>query len=446
MTRKWMMMGVVLAFFTVLISGCASSGSDANSGSGKEADANNGGANNGPVELTIFSMSGDTPESFDERFGDDIRKRFPNYKITYIQRPKGSSISDVLASGTHIDMEWDSFGTFASSVIAAGQQYDMTELIKKHNVDLNRFEPSLIDGMRDMSNGGLYGLPVFNNRLGIFYNKDIFEKFGVPYPRDGMTWDELIDLALKLNRQEGGTNYIGFAGSMNHDILTNEFSLPLVDPETDKSTLGNEKWKQLYETVFMKPAQSPVYKDEIARLSGKLPGQDQFLKDKNLAMFGSLSTLFTVLGDDLSAMKWDIVSYPTFKELPGVGPQAYPTYFAITAQCTNKDAAMEVIKYLTSDEYQMQHAKQGTMPVLKNPEIQKALGQETKVKDKNFGAFFYNKFPDLAPRSKYESLVPVLGEYTKKIVPLIRGDVDINSALRSADEAINKAIEDEKRK
>lgn len=71
----------------------------------------------------------------------------------------------------------------------------MTELIKKHNLDLGRLEPVLVDSMKKMGNGEIWALPTGTATNVIIYNKDIFDKFGVDYPTDGMTWDEFYELA-----------------------------------------------------------------------------------------------------------------------------------------------------------------------------------------------------------------------------------------------------------
>jgi maltose-binding protein MalE len=33
----------------------------------------------------------------------------------------------------------------------------------------------------------------------MYYNKDLFDKFGATYPKDGLTWNETMDLARKLS-------------------------------------------------------------------------------------------------------------------------------------------------------------------------------------------------------------------------------------------------------
>lgn len=40
--------------------------------------------------------------------------------------------------------------------------------------------------------------------LAVYYNKKIFDEAGVPYPKDGWTWEEFLDTAQKLTKTEGG--------------------------------------------------------------------------------------------------------------------------------------------------------------------------------------------------------------------------------------------------
>lgn len=60
-----------------------------------------------------------------------------------------------------------------------------------------------MDEVRRTSNDELYMLPGQNNIQVLFYNKDLFDRFGVAYPRDGMTWGEMLDLSSRITRKEG---------------------------------------------------------------------------------------------------------------------------------------------------------------------------------------------------------------------------------------------------
>jgi len=395
------------------------------------------------AELNVFSRSGDSVESFDERFGNAIRSKFPNYKINYIRAQKGSMLEDLLAAGTTIDLYFDSIGNFADGLLKNKMEYDMSELIKQKQIDLNRFEPSLIDAMRYISNGKIYGLPVYTNNLVLFYNKSVFDNFGIEHPKDGMTWDEAIELAKKLNRKDGDKQYLGLAVSPTHMLRMNQLSLPYVDPQTDKATINTDpRWKQLYNATMIDPAQDAGYREAVGQLKNALPSRLAFHNDQYLGMYVFLSQLPFTVTPEMSKVNWDMVSLPTFKELPGIGSQSYPTYFSVTNMSKAKEAAMEVIQFLISDEFQLALSSKGTMPVLNNDAVKKAFGRDTVFKGKNFAAVFYNKFAPIAPKSVYDGAVEPA--YIKDIGLMIRGEVDINTAFRTAEEAANKAIEEMK--
>jgi multiple sugar transport system substrate-binding protein len=120
-----------------------------------------------------------------------------------------------------------------------------------------------------------------------------------------------------------------------------------------------------------------------------------------------------------------------------------PFVFGITSISPNKDAAMEVIKYLVSAEQQMNFSKQGIMPVIEDENIKKAYASESAFKDKNWKAIFHNKPAPIAAKSKYQ--LSVEGILTKRIPDIVKGTVDLNTALREAAEEADKAVAEAKR-
>ncbi|MBE1440637.1 ABC transporter substrate-binding protein [Paenibacillus sp. OAS669] len=432
--KNWTVRLIMFTTLSLIAGGCSNGA--ANEGKTEEANKNAE-----PVELVFYSVSKDSEENFNERFGNAIRKKFPNYTIKYIQRvPNSTDLQQLLTSGAQIDIQWDSIASFTGSVLDSGTAFDMTDLIKQHNLDLNRFEPSMIDSLKKMSGGGLYGLPLYNDRMALYYNKDLFDKFGVPYPKDGMTWDEIIELSNQMTREESGVVYTGFSPSLNQVFVSNPYSLPLVDSSTNKATINNDTWKKIIDTMLIRPTQNNMYKKKIEQSNGKIPDSNTFVKEKTLAMYTASPLLPVVFAQDMSSMNWDVVTFPAFKDLPGVGAQAYPGVISVTKMSKNKDAAMEVIKYLTSDEYQLESSKNGIMTVLKDKAIQKTLGQNTAYKDKNFSAFF-TKFPAMAEKTVSESKAAVLGKYTTNAMKVVNEEMDINTMLRTTEEEANKALQ-----
>ncbi|CAG7622428.1 hypothetical protein PAESOLCIP111_02425 [Paenibacillus solanacearum] len=434
--RRIPTIGVILSL-AVLSAACstkpaASGGSNA-AGGGKDLE---------PANLVVYSGSGDSPESWNERFGSPLKEKFPQYNIKYIQKQSNLGIKELLTSGETIDIYWDSIGGFASAVLDNGLEFDMTELMKKYNVDFSRMEKTVADSVKQISPDKIYGIPVFNNNMVLNYNKDLFDKFGVPYPKDGMTWNEAIQMGEKLTRFDG-KQYVGLSSSQTHMLLMNQLSIPFIDQAKGTPTIfSNEKWRDYYNTVFVGPAKAPGYKEYIKAHKEAIPYRNEFLKDKDLAMFAWLSSIIFVFPEDFSAMNWDVISLPTFDSLPGVGSQAYPTYFSVTSMSKQRDQAMKVIQYLISDEMQEKLSKKGVMPVSNSDAIKKVYGQESAFKDKNLKSAFYNKFAPIPYKSQYDNLL--LAPYAKAVPPIILNG-DYNTTFRSTEEDTVKKLADAKK-
>jgi multiple sugar transport system substrate-binding protein len=395
-----------------------------------------------PVELVLYSTAATSEEEVKQKMSDPIEKKFPNVKIKYIKKGNGTNINELIAAGQTIDIYYESVNFF-NTVTTYQLAYDMTELIKKHGIDLSAFENTMVDHARSMSNNGIYGLPVWTENVILFYNKDLFDKFGVAYPKNGMTWDELTELARKMTRNDGGKQYMGFAASPSHMLRANQFALTMLDPKTDKATINTEpRWKQVYQTYFMNPSADTGFRNVMtSALKNKLPYKDPFLKDQSLAMLAYLSQLdWAASGPE--GMNWDIAALPTFKEMPNVGSSAYPFYWGVTAQSKYKDEGAEVIKFLTSKEYQTSQARSGTMTTLRDDAVKKQLAQDSKHKDKNISAIFYNQYAPMPKKSAFEG--DAQKSYEDAVHESALGSTDINTLFRKIEDGANKAVDEAK--
>ncbi|MEI7024257.1 ABC transporter substrate-binding protein [Paenibacillus sp. y28] len=395
------------------------------------------------AQLVVYSGSGDSIDSWNDRFGSALQARFPNYTIKYIQKQKDFGIKELLTSGETIDIYWDSIGGFAAGLLDNGLELDMTPLMKKHHVELSQVEPTVADSVKQLAADKVIGIPIFNNNMVLYYNKDLFDKFGVSYPQDGMTWREASALGEKLTRFDQ-KQYVGLSSSQTHMLLMNQLSIPFIDAASEKSTLQtDEKWRTYFNTVFAGPGQSSGYVDYMKAHKDTLPYRVEFLQDRELAMFAWLSSIMFVFPEDFKAMNWDMVALPTFEELPQVGSQAYPTYFAVTSMSRQQDQAMKVIQYLLSEEMQTRLSKKGVMPVLQNEAIQAVYGQDSPFKDKNLKASFYNKFAPIPFKSRYDSLA--LTPYAKVANKVVL-TADHNTVFRETAEEVNKKLQEARMK
>lgn len=423
---KWLQVGMI----PVLLAACGTNGGSENGNGNGNDKSGEAVSSDGPANLVFYSTAVWSQEAFNERFGDAIRKKFPNYTIQAIFNGKGTSFEDMISSGMTIDIVWQDVNNTIPELLNYGLQYDMSDLIKKHGVSVGNLEPTAINAIREMSGGNMYALPLVNNTAVLYYNKDLFNKFGVPYPTDGMTWDQTLELAKKMYRSDGGVQYYGLRGGIQPHANLSPLSVPSIDPKSGKPTiLTDDRWKTLFsEVVEMKKTV------ENKSLS--------FVKDPKVAMSIDLANIF--LNNDMSALDWDMVTYPTYKEKPGVGPQALPTLFGITSASKQKDAAMKVLQYVLSEESQMSLSERAVIPVLQNKAVKEAFGKNSKYKDKNFQAITKMNFAPITSKSKYEAGIRTI--YDKAIPELVNGTVDLNTAFRNMDEQINKMIAEDEMK
>lgn len=385
-----------------------------------------------PTELVIYSESGWSQDEFNDRFGNSIRKKFPQHTFTYIQKleaNKGNgagTLGELIAAGTKLDIYWDSVSKIVTNLKDMGLEYDMTELIKKQQLDLIRLEPSVVEFGRTMSEGKMYALPVVINTQAMYYNIDIFEKFGQPYLVDGMMWDDVLEVGRKLSRKDGDEEYWGIGLYVDQYLPLNPFSLPYVDPVSEKATIQNESWRPVYDVL------TRIYQTT----DNKMMSPNVFATKKNVAITVALGNFF--LADSMTDMNWDIVSFPKYKEAPELGPQTLPTYFGITKTSANKELAMQVIDHLLSVENQIELARKGIIPVLTDPNVKSQFGLESKHKDKNLQTIVNQKYSTIAAKTKYDAKAKDI--YIKYVGDLATGSRDLNTVFRLIEEETNNMI------
>lgn len=393
-----------------------------------------------PAEIIFYSTNNDPVESFDYRFGDSLRKKFPHHTIEYIQSGDGKRLPDLVTAGIPFDIYFNSIGNFETNAFPYGIDYDMTELIKQYDVDLGRFEPTVISAIENAYDGGMFALPVFTNNFVMYYNKDLFDMFGQDYLKDGMTWDEMVEVAKQLTRNVDGEQYLGYTHSLTHTMRLNPLSIPKANLETDTPTINTDnRWRTFYDTYFHNPTDIDGYREYLQDVG--VPGINEFVKDQRVAMFMYLSSLIYVWEQEMLNINFDWAALPTVSE--GVGSQSYPTYFGITKMARSKQAAMEVLSYMVSDEFQTELSRKAIMPVVQSEEVIKAFGVDSPHSDKNLAAAYYNSFAPIPNMAPYDS--DLVNIYRSNMTSALRGQTDINTALRTAEEQALQRIDEYKK-
>ncbi|MDB5083173.1 MAG: carbohydrate transporter substrate-binding protein [Bacilli bacterium] len=428
--------GFLLVLLLSLVSACGKSAAPADSVNLNE-----------PVTLVFKSQFGDTQDTFDQKYGNKIRAKFPNVTIKFSQRDATNNINTLVNSGDVPDIMYGNLSGIDDLLINPGLAYDMTPMVQKYHYDLNRFEPVLLDNIRKTNpTGALYGLPMPSGGVQVlFYNKDLFDKFGVGYPKDGMTWDDVYDLAKQLSRVDGGTTYRGFSSFISAILRDNQLSVPYLDPKADQMA-DPAKWTQIFNNLsrfyaIPNNTRDPKQKSQTYELQ-------TFAAQKNVAMQVNQFGQYTSFPAD---MHWDMVSMPVFKDGPKAANQSQYYYWFITNSNQHKDISFQIVSYMLSDEMQLADTKQfADIPSLKSSSsIYKSIGQDVPVlQGKNIHATYYYapapsspaRDPKLIGADPNDLKVTMENEFNQVTL----SNVDINTAMRDAQDAMSKAIDKKK--
>jgi multiple sugar transport system substrate-binding protein len=387
-----------------------------------------------PVTITFYKwFVGLTADQFDTFFKNPVQKKFPNVTLQFIDGIANSPTmpENMILAGTPIDIILTGNATIPS-LVDLNLPYDMNDLVKKNNVDLTKFDNAAITAMKDSGvHGELYGIPVFQNLPTLFYNKDIFDKFAVAYPKGESTWNDILELSKKLTRQDGDIQFKGIIPPNAFDF-DGQKAAPLVDTKNMKALVNTTTWQELLKLMY-----------SFYQIDGIMPpgnGATLFYKDHTSAMLGNW--MINHLTQSLDGLNWDMTTYPSLKEQPGIGRKIDAQALLIGASSKQKDQAFEIISYLTSEDVQVSYTRNGRLTILNNQKIKDQFGMDLPVmKGKDLKDVLKIKNSNFRV-TKYDDLIwkPINNIFNSDV---ITGKKDINTALREVQEQTDAALAQE---
>lgn len=405
---------------------------------------NNDNAEPEPITLKFLHDHGLDEEGFKEQYTDPIENEFSHITIEHIA---SSDLSELIAHGEIPDLYFVENPANLDEFIESELVMDLSDLIEKHGFDLDRIEPNLIAEHRTFSEGNLYTLPLSLGLTALHYNKDIFDAFGVDYPTDNMTWDEVISLAEKVTGEIDGVQYHGLQPAYP-TILLDQREVVFVDPDTDESTLMDE-----HHDDFLKVLQAI---EGLASIPGNIPDEnsdeflygwgDEFISQRNIAMLPLWQLIDWYSSDE--SFDFDIVTYPEWEDFPGVTRPSRAFSVGITPTSEHKDDAFKVLAFLLSDEKQIEWAEGSQASPLKDPEINQHLftnliTERPYLEEVNLDALTKQvPSPGGDRYSPYEDTAQEI--FQSMVRDLIEEKKDVNTVIREGHEKVNIAVEEEK--
>lgn len=237
-------------------------------------------------------------------------------------------------------------------------------------------------------NGEAYGLPFLQSGISFVWNKALFEAAGLDPETPPKTWDELIDFAKKLTKEDGSQWGYSIMDNTTGEML-NFVPVPIVNYGGSLATDDDTKWlaqgaeyeKGLQLQIDM------IQTDKTAPPLGTYVGHDvdKAFLDGKIAMQLSYASFLQPL----------LVDYPDFQmgvAMPPGGPLNDLSlggvgYWMMAEASKNKDAAWALMEYLTSAEVMNDYAKLSSLFPCRtdvNPFAGDALSEAFQATQKNY--------------------------------------------------------------
>jgi methyl-accepting chemotaxis protein/ABC-type glycerol-3-phosphate transport system substrate-binding protein len=256
----------------------------------------------------------------------------------------------------------------------------LDDLIERDRFDLSSFVPGVVESLRRLGDGRTYGLPMHLNMPQMVYNKNLFERAGVPVPRPGITWEELLP-GLERIKERCGVHGIEID-------MRNAHFLP-------------------FALHFLAPAGAPLMSDDGARVlrgalveeklqflydlsqRGLMVPYDQlwapvrpFVKGEVAVLIGSTATLlFTPIREMAARGELNFVpevaAHPTFRAHPGVAPAANFHLVGIHRFAKDREASWRLVQHLITNPERIRGdiLRWGQAPVQYNDGVKAAYAE-----------------------------------------------------------------------
>ena len=201
-------------------------------------------------------------------------------------------------------------------------------------------------------NGKLLAIPRDVSNMVVFYNKSLFDKYGIPYPRKDWTFDDLLRISLEFKKygifgisfESSNIFYLPYLMSNGGGILSDDLTTIIIDTPQSKNAINF--YSDLRNKYNVAPKKSQSASATMAQM---------FLQEK-LAMQVSGRWLVPKYRESAN-FNWDVINFPNGTKGSIVPMDA--SGWAIYKKSNNKENAVKLIKFLSSKENITKFTKSG---------------------------------------------------------------------------------------
>lgn len=244
---------------------------------------------------------------------------------------------------SRISSEW-----FAP-VAAKGLLEPLDSYVKRDSYDLDDFYPQAIDGWGKYK-GKLYSIPTDIDVYAMYYNKTMFDKYHLQYPDWTWDWNKYVEVARKLTKDlnsDGRSDQWGCSTDMWWQSYIYQNGGAIVSGDGNKCLLTQPADYDALQ--FMSDLVNKYHIAPNAEEAAQV-GNRKLFTNGQIGMFISGSwAAELVFKNEIKSFKYDVAPIPKGKRFATfIGGAAY----SMLSRSGHKDAAWELVKWMTGKEYQ----------------------------------------------------------------------------------------------
>ncbi len=340
----------VLVATVALVAGACTGDSGGGSGGGESQER---------VTLDLWVTSGGGDPYLDALI-QGFEAEHPNITISRTAIPEGeygTKVETAVAAGDPPDIGY----VYDIRWLREGLVLPLDDLVQEQGIDLSTYNPSIVGGDEQENaeygcsfEGEVYCLGSYLGAVGVFYNKDLFDQAGVPYPPawPPMTVEEFVDIGCQLTDEANGVWGVAYG-----------YPMEVLPWETEFSADGRTSTASGPTAVAAFDAMAGGIRDGCApSLNTMDPWEEgaNFFSDGQIAMVNTDLQSFKQIED--AGINYGVTAPPT---PPGVEPfvQTWTDSLAVFSGTDHEDEAKLFLAYNTTEGQRLRVEINGDMPL-----------------------------------------------------------------------------------
>lgn len=388
---------------------------------------------NESATLELQAFGGDAELSAITNAIARFNKKYPNVKVDVSIDPISNGWGDYVTKVIgqfNSDSAADVYGTAIETFRAfssRGLWLNLNDFVKA-NTGFSDFAPSLFQ--QASYNGAINYIPIGWNNIMINYNRDLFDKAKVPYPKKGWTWDDFRTVAKALTVKDSS----GTVTQFGYEVPNQNF---FIQPWffSNGTAAVNDDWTKS-NMLDPKVAESLQFLHDLIHVDGvsPIPGKDTM---DNQFMAGQVAMIsrghWIIQSAKANKLNMD-VAIPPQKEtdVTVIGFGGY----AINKNTEHADLAKALVLELTSEETQKEEGeKGGGVP-----------GRKSAAETPAFLAFppsaelYYQTLPHTKPVPSPANFQEVEKIFIRYYTAMMADEMSIADGCKQADAELNDSF------